>query len=88
MRPGAVRDETRKPQVRVPQAAPAAPRSVYQAKMSARMEEWLRCARVDSSMARKGPISLPLGGLVGEFAVGGGGVELWEGEEGWCTLGL
>lgn len=47
----------------VPQAVPAGPRSVYHAKISVRKAVGVSWARVDSSMARKGPISLPLGQL-------------------------
>jgi hypothetical protein len=51
---------TTHPQVIIPKAVPAVPMSEYHAKMSLRTAAGLRCASVDSSTARKGPISLPL----------------------------
>lgn len=51
---------TTHPDVIVPHAVPALPRRVYQAKMSLRIDACVSWARVDSSMARKGPISFPL----------------------------
>lgn len=51
---------TTHPQAIMPKAVPAVPMSEYQAKMSLRSSWGVRCARVDSSTARKGPISLPL----------------------------
>ena len=53
-------DCTIQPQIMVPRATPALPRSVYQAKMSVRRAVDVSWERVDSSIARKGPISLPL----------------------------
>ena len=44
----------------VPHAVPALPTKVYQAKTSLRMAVGVSWASVDSSTARKGPISLPL----------------------------
>lgn len=44
----------------MPKAVPAVPVSEYQAKMSLRCAGGVKCASVDSSMARNGPISLPL----------------------------
>lgn len=54
---------TSQPHIIVPIAVPAVPIKVYQAKMSLRMLEGVSWASVDSSMARKGPISLPLDGI-------------------------
>jgi hypothetical protein len=51
---------TTHPQVIIPKAVPAVPMSEYHAKMSLRTAAGVRCASVDSSTARNGPISLPL----------------------------
>jgi hypothetical protein len=51
---------TTHPQVIIPKAVPAVPMSEYQANMSLRAAAGVRCASVDSSTARNGPISLPL----------------------------
>jgi hypothetical protein len=51
---------TTHPQVIIPKAVPAVPMSEYHAKMSPRAAAGVRCASVDSSIARNGPISLPL----------------------------
>jgi hypothetical protein len=51
---------TTQPQVNMPNAVPPVPMSEYQAKISLRVSGSERCASVDSSIARKGPISLPL----------------------------
>ena len=48
------------PHASVPSVVPALPLSVYQVKMSLRRAGGVRWARVDSSTARKGPISAPL----------------------------
>ena len=55
---------TTHPQASIPKAVPAVPTNEYQANMSLRTAAGVRCASVDSSTARNGPISLPLERLV------------------------
>ena len=55
-----IKNVVTQPHVTKPKAVPAVPMSAYHAKMYGRSSGVVKWARVDSSMARKGPISLPL----------------------------
>jgi hypothetical protein len=54
------RNSSTQPQIPNPSADPKAPSNEYQAYMSPRLFSGVIWASVDSSMARKGPISFPL----------------------------